>query len=116
MLLAKRPTWLPLTLAVVALSLVWAEDAAAKCFPQLTWPGLEPGTPVIMLDGSIIGTGLGGGEEALAEIDPSDIHSIEIVCWNPATGWFEPGRGVDNIFISTSMWRGVRLYRGLSAL
>ena len=96
-----RPTWLRVTLAVVALGLVSAEGAAAKCFPQLAWPGLEPGAPVMMLDGSIIGTGLSGGEEIFVEIDPSDIHSIDIICWNPATGEFEPGRGVNIIFIST---------------
>ena len=101
LLLAKRPTWLPLTLAVVALSLISAEDAAAKCFPQLAWPGLEQGAPVVMLDGSFVGTGMSGEQAGLEELDPSDIYSIDIICWNPATGEFRTGGGVNVISIVT---------------
>ena len=101
MLPAKRSAWPALTLAFVALSLVFAEGAAAKCYSPMAWPGLEPGAPVLMLDGSIIGTGMGGENEALAELDPSDIHSIDFICWNPATGEFQPGYGVNIISIST---------------
>ena len=99
MLPAKRPAWLPLTLAFVAFSLVFAEGAAAKCSPQMAWPGLEPTAPVIFLDGSVV---LSGGEE-LNEIYPSDVHSLEIhLCWNPATGEFQPRGGVSVIAVWTN--------------
>ena len=98
----KRPTWLPLTLAFLALSLISAEGAAAKCFPQMAWPGLERGEPVVLVDGSIGGTGMLEGSEALEELDPTSIHSIDIICWNPATGEFQPGGGLNVISISTN--------------
>ena len=100
--IGKRPTWLPLTLAFVAVSFVFAEGAAAKCFPQGTWPGLERGEPVVLVDGSFAGTGLQEGSEALEELDPSDIHSIDIICWNPETGEFQPGGGLNVISIVTT--------------
>ena len=92
--------------AVVALSLVSAEGVAAKCYPQGAWPGFEPGAPVMMQDGSIIGAGMGEDYEAYKEVagidDPTDVHSVEFYCWNPATGAFQPGIGVDIIAVWTT--------------
>jgi hypothetical protein len=104
MLPAKRPTWLPLSLAFVALTLVFAEGAAAKCTPGATWPGLEPGVPVVLVDGSIAATRLRDGERILEEeeIDPSTIHSLEVTCWNPRTGEIGGGVGLNVIAIWTN--------------
>ncbi len=94
--------------AVVAFGLVSAEDAAAKCSSQMTWPGLERGAPVLILDGSIVGTGMQARPDdgvlyspVLEELDPESIHSLEIICWNPETGEFQPGGGVSIIAIWT---------------
>ena len=98
MLPAKRPAWLPLTLAFVAFSLVFAEGAAAKCSPQMAWPGAERGEPVTLMDGLIVGT----GQLALATLgidDQADIHSLDLICWNPATGEFQTGGGI-NVFLT----------------
>ncbi len=102
MLPAKRPAWLPLTLAFVAFSLVFAEGVAAKCSPQMTWPGAERGEPVTLMDGLIVGT----GQLALATLgidDQADIHSLDLICWNPATGeFYNPGPGTGggiNVFL-----------------
>ena len=101
MLIGKRPAWLPLTLAFVAFSLVFAEGAAAKCSPQMAMPGLERGEPVTLKDGLIVGTGILG--DLFAEIDdPSNVHSGGIICWNPATGEFQPGGGISVIAIWTN--------------
>ncbi len=81
-----RPTWLPLTLAVVVLSLISAEGVAAKCFPQILMPGYEYASGragfVPLVDGSILTV------EGADEVDPSNIHSMEVTCWNPETGGF----------------------------
>ena len=82
MLPAKRPAWLPLTLAFVALSLVSAEGVAAKC----NAPG-NP-APFVIVDGSVTPSPV---VEELPEIDPSNIGWIEITCWNPKTGKFGGG-------------------------
>ena len=91
MLFAARPAGLPLGLAVVVLSLVSAESLAAKCSPQMAWPGLEVGAPVMLVDGSL------RMANELEEIDPSNIHSIQLTCWNPTTGEFGARTGV-NVF------------------
>ena len=127
MLIGKRPTWLPLSLAFIALSLVSAEGVAAKCGPQMAWPGLERGVPVFIVDGSVMVPEMRAGNEAPAlrapvprggtinilEFwpvnvdfpdafdDPSDIHSIEITCWNPETGEIGRGGGLEVIRILT---------------
>ncbi len=85
-MLGKRPTWLPLTLAFVALALISAEGLAAKCSGEIWMPGYEyeEGKPFIvtLIDGSILTT------DGMDQVDPSNIHSLEITCWNPATGEF----------------------------
>ena len=96
MLPAKKPTCLPLTLAFVALSLVSAEGAAAKCSPELAWPGLGLNDAVILVDGSVVLSGV----EELDEM-ASDVHSIVIKCWNPATGEFQPRGGANVISVWT---------------
>ncbi len=112
--------------AVVALSLISAEGVAAKCSPQMAWPGLGRGVPILIVDGSIVvpemlggneAPALGGRREGPAPLpraqpgsainirpfdfdlndaigDPSDIHSIEITCWNPETGEIGGGGGL----------------------
>ena len=108
MLIGKRPTWLPLTLAVVALSLVFAEGAAAKCSSRIQVPGLGPNESVLLLDGSIVPSRVVEGQifaEGLDEIDPSTIHSIELTCWNPATGEF--GGGVVGVPIILVLSKGL---------
>ena len=97
MLLARGPAWLPLSLAFVALSLISAESAAAKCSRRIEMPGLAPNEAVGLLDGSVVLIGL----EEINEIDTSDIHSIKITCWNPATGEFGGGVGVAVIVVLT---------------
>ena len=91
MLFVARPAGLPLSLVVVALSLVSVEGVAAKCFPQMAWPGLEVGAPVMLVDGSIRMT------DEIEEIGASNIHSIQLTCWNPTTGEFGARSGV-NVF------------------
>ena len=108
MLIGKRPTWLPLTLAVVALSLVFAEGAAAKCSSRIQVPGLGPNESVLLLDGSIVPSRVVEGQifaEGLDEIDPSTIHSVELTCWNPATGEF--GGGVVGVPIILVLSKGL---------
>ena len=102
----SRSTLVPV--AVIALSLIAVETVAAKCSPQMAWPGLERGAPVIILDGSIVGTGMQARSDdgvlyspVLEELDPESILSIEIICWNPETGEFQPGGGVSIIAIWT---------------
>ena len=101
MLPAKRLAWLPLTLAFVALSLISAEGLAAKCSPQMWMPGYEYGSDragfVPLVDGSIITI------EGMDNVDPSNIHSMEVTCWNPETGEF--GRvGVPVVLILTKVF------------
>ena len=86
-----------LLLVFVALGLVSAEAAAAKCSPQLQMPGLERTEVVLQLDGSVVV----GGPGDLDRIDPSDIHSFTITCWNPATGEFGGGGRIPVIVIMT---------------
>ncbi len=88
--------------AVVALSLISAEGVAAKCSPQIAWPGLEPGAAIVLVDGSIVMPGSQEANEGLEEIDPESIHLLEIICWNPETGEFQPGGGVSMIAIWTN--------------
>ncbi len=54
------------SVAVVALSLGSAEGLAAKCSPQMAWPGLERGVPVLIVDGSIMVPEMRAGNEAPA--------------------------------------------------
>ena len=97
----SRGTLVPVV--VVALSLIFAEGIAAKCSPQMTWPGLKRGEPVYIVDGSIfVVPGIMEGNEGLPELDPSEVHSVEIICWNPATGEFQPGGGVNVIVVWTN--------------
>ena len=84
----------------VALGLVSAAAAAAKCSPQVQMPGLGPNEAVIQIDGSVVLSGP-GNPVTLDELDPSDIHSIEITCWNPATGEFGGGGRIPVIVIAT---------------
>ena len=97
MLPAKKPAWLPLTAAFVALGLVSAEGVAAKCSGEILVPGYgyEVGKPFIvtLVDGSVVPYGWPEG-------DPSNIHSMEITCWNPATDEFG-GVGVAVVLILT---------------
>jgi len=81
----------------VALSLVFVEGAAAKCSPQLAWPGLGLNDAVILVDGSVVLSGV----EELNEMDASDLHSIVIKCWNPATGEFQARGGASVISVWT---------------
>ena len=81
--------------AVVALSLVSAESAAAKCPSRIQMPGVGPNGAVVVVDGSAVVS----GSEELDGMDPSNIHSIELTCWNPATGEFGGGGGVPIIRI-----------------
>ncbi len=97
MLIEKRRPWLPLTLAFVALGLVSAKGAAAKCFSRMAWPGLELNDAVILVDGSVVLSGV----EELNEMDASDVHSLVIQCWNPATGEFQPRGGANVISVWT---------------
>ncbi len=111
-MIANRPNRLYLTFALVALSLVSAESAAAKCARQLIqMPGLEPNDGVIFVDGVILQVGLQEGQssfddlfqegQSLNDLDPSAIHSIEITCWNPKTGEIGGGAGIPVIAILT---------------
>ncbi len=108
MLPAKRPAWLPLTLAFVAFSLVFAEGVAAKCPNRMQMPGLAFNDAVVLVDGAVVPIRM--IERILTaegllrpqgpdDIDPDDIHSMEITCWNPATGEFGGGVGVPIIRI-----------------
>ena len=95
----SRGTLVPV--AVVALSLVSAEGAAAKCSSDIRMPGYEyvPGKLAVvpLVDGSIISI------EGMDELDPSNIHSVELTCWNPATGEF--GRvGVPVVLVLTKVF------------
>ncbi len=88
---------------------------AAKCSRYLAFPGLEPGQPVVLVDGEILEGGteiLEGGTEATGEIlvrgakatlaiEALDVHSIEILCWNPETGRFQRSSGVGVIAVLT---------------
>ena len=91
----SRGTLIPV--AVVALSLVSAEGVAAKCRPQMTWPGVGPNEAVVQVDGSVV---LWGTEE-LDGMDASEVHSLTIICWNPATGEIGGGGGLPVIVVMT---------------
>jgi hypothetical protein len=69
-----------------------------KCTEQATFPGTEPGAPVIVVNGAVWDGDLQG-------IDALDVDSIEVLCWNPETGEFEDGRGVPviNILLKSSV-------------
>ena len=105
MLSTARPSGLALPVVVVALSLVSAEGIAAKCPSRIQMPGLAFNDAVVLLDGSIVpNVGLVASGEFTVEklgIEASDIHSIEVTCWNPATGEFGGGVGVPIIRIHT---------------
>ena len=91
MLIGKKPTWLPLTLAFVALSLISAEGVAAKCSSRIQMPGLEFNDAVVLLDGSIVpdvGTAASGGLTLDEFAEAFDIEWAELTCWNPTTGEF----------------------------
>ena len=80
----SRGTLVPV--AVVAFSLVSAEGVAAKCSGEILMPGYEYVSGklavVPLVDGSMITT------EAMDEVDPSNVHSVDLTCWNPETGEF----------------------------
>lgn len=104
MLFTARPTCLLLASAIVAFSLVSAEAIAAKCSRQIQMPGLEPGATVIFVDGLVGRSLMVDGQlvtEGLDDIDPDNIHSIEVTCWNPTTGEFHSQVGVPAILILT---------------
>ena len=105
MLIVKRPAWLPLTLVFVALSLVSAEGIAAKCYRTAQMPGFGPNDAVVLLDGSIVpnagSVASGGLTMDQLGIEASDIHSMEVTCWNPETGKFEGVGGVPAVRIRT---------------
>ena len=97
MLPAKRPTWLTLTAAFVALGLVSAEGVAAKCGAPLEVPGLARNSAVIVVDGSVVAAGMmedQAVQAAFGSLGPDDIFSIEILCWNPRTGTFGGGPAI----------------------
>ncbi len=104
----SRGTLVPV--AVVALSLISAEGVAAKCSSRIQMPGLEFNDAVVLVDGAVVPVRM--IERILTaegllrpqgpdDIDPDDIHSMEITCWNPATGEFDSGVGVPVIRIHT---------------
>ncbi len=104
MLPAKRPAWLPLTLAFVALSLVSAEGVAAKCGFPIEVPGLARNAGVFVVDGSVVAAGMmedQAVQAAFGSIDPDDIFSFKILCWNPRTGTFGGGPAIGVIAIWT---------------
>ena len=84
--------------AVVALSLISAQGIAAKCPGQIQMPGYEyvPGMEVVPLVDGLILT-----KEDWDRVDPSNIHSVEVTCWNPATGEFGGGVGVAVVLVLT---------------
>ncbi len=84
--------------AVVGLSLISADGVAAKCSPQIAWPGLGLNDAVILVDGSVVLSGV----EELDEM-ASDVHSIVIKCWNPATGEFQPRGGANVISVGAAV-------------
>ena len=97
MLIAKRPAWLPLTVAFVALGLVSAEGVAAKCGAPLEVPGLARNSGVIVVDGSVVDAGMmedQAVQAAFGSLGPDDIFSIKILCWNPRTGTFGGGPAI----------------------
>ncbi len=96
---SMRPTGLRLTLLLVALGAVTAEDVAAKCSPVLEVPGLARGVPVIV-DGSLVSVAAPGDLSLFDDIDPDVVRSIGIICWNPTTGEFT-GSGINVIAIRT---------------
>ncbi len=126
---SMRPAGLQLTLLLLALGATTPEDVAAKCNPVLEVPGFARGVPVMVLDGSVIGVevpdgslGIGrldprgapvtvldssvigvevpDGNLAFGALNPDDVRSINIICWNPATG-FGPSPGINVIAIRT---------------
>ena len=104
MLPAKKPAWLPLTLAFVALSLVSAEGVAAKCGFPIEVPGLARNSAVIVMDGSVVAAGMledQAVQAAMNSLGPDDILSVKILCWNPRTGTFGGGPAIGVIAIWT---------------
>jgi len=110
MLFTARRFGLTLPIVVVALSLVSAEGVAAKCPSRIQMPGLAFNDAVVLVDGAVVPVRM--IERILTaegllrpqgpdDIDPDDIHSMEITCWNPATGEFDSGVGVPVIRIHT---------------
>ena len=97
----SRGTLVPV--AVVALSLISAEGVAAKCSREIQMPGFEPGEPVVFLDGLFVPNGFNvpGESSALDEVDPDDVLTLRIACWNPATGEVEISVGVPVILVWT---------------
>ena len=101
---SMRPTGLRLTLLLVALGATTPEGVAAKCGVPLEVPGLAGNAAVIVVDGSVVGVGMAEdqpGQAALDSIDPDDILSIKILCWNPRTGTFGGGPAIGVIAIWT---------------
>jgi hypothetical protein len=91
MLIGKRPAWLPLTLAFLALGLVSAQGVAAKCSNRMQMPGFAFNDSVVLLDGSIVpnvGTAASGGLTLNEFAEAFDIEWAELTCWNPTTGEF----------------------------
>ena len=87
-----------LLLLVVALAVGYSPAAAdmLKCYGEITVPGYEPRTPVILVDGEV-------WPHSLAEFGAGkvDVASIDITCWHPETGTFSSTPGVSLLIAKT---------------
>ena len=75
-----------LLLTGIALVVGYSTAAAdtLKCPSPIQPPGYDNATPVTLIDGVV---------RTVEEISEVDVHSVEIVCWDPETGDFVRAKG-----------------------
>ena len=74
---------------------------SSELFPGDCHETYAPGNPapVVFVDGSVLPN---GWPEGLNEtVDASDVHSVRVTCWNPATGEIGGGVGLPLIVVLT---------------
>ena len=84
-------------LVVASLVFTMTPPPPAKCSGLMnTFPGYEPGAPVVVVDDRVL-----SGQEGLEGIREFDVAAIEISCWNPETGEFGVPPGIPVVRVIT---------------
>lgn len=101
-----------LTFGLVAALAAPAPEPPMKCSPAATIsadgrrmvvpePGVEV-DPVVVVDDAVVDE-----SEKKDELDPRDLESVQVACWDPESGRFRSGLGLTVVLIVTNTgWEG----------
>ena len=85
--------------SIFGLLLTLPPDPALKCSRTRSLPGYVEGDIALVLDGELHKTSV--RENVMSEIDPSEVESIQVTCWDPDTDKIPAPRGVPVMLVTT---------------